>query len=170
VDEALRRCIDTLEAAVGDSRRGLPEDVFLLVSRITPLINVDLLIQDDRGRTLLTWRDDEFFGSGWHVPGGIIRYKESAGDRVRACSREELGADVSCDPAPLLVSETIRAQNTRGHFISLLFRCRLLSPPDEARRAGSDPPPPGHWRWHDRCPPDLIEAQSQYVRFLSSPS
>jgi ADP-ribose pyrophosphatase YjhB (NUDIX family) len=166
VDEALRRCIDALETALGDCRRGLPEEVFLFVSRITPLINVDLLIQDDRGRTLLTWRDDEFFGPGWHVPGGIIRYKESAGDRIRACACDELGADVSCDQPPLLVSETIRAQGTRGHFISLLFRCRLLSPPDDARRAASDPPSPGHWRWHDRCPPDLLEAQGQYVRFF----
>ena len=100
------------------------------------------------------------------MPGGIIRYKETAADRVRACGREELGADVSCEPAPLLVSETIRAQKTRGHFVSLLFRCRLLSAPDDARRAGSDRPSPGQWRWHDRCPPDLIEAQAQYARFF----
>jgi ADP-ribose pyrophosphatase YjhB (NUDIX family) len=166
VDHPLRHGIETLEAAVGDSRRGLPEDVFLFVSRITPLVNVDLLIKDDRSRTLLTWRDDEFFGSGWHVPGGIIRYKEPVADRIRACAREELGADVSCDPAPLLVSETIRAQNTRGHFISLLFRCRLLGAPDEARRAGSDRPSPGQWRWHDRCPPDLLDVHGQYARFF----
>jgi ADP-ribose pyrophosphatase YjhB (NUDIX family) len=166
VDDALRRGIETLEAGLGDPRRGLPEDVFLFVSRITPLINVDLLIQDDRSRTLLTWRDDEFFGPGWHVPGGIIRYKESAADRLRACAGEELGADVSCDTSPLLVAETIRARNTRGHFISLLFRCRLLSAPDSARRAGAGPPSPGQWRWHDSCPPDLLEAQAQYARFF----
>ena len=166
MDHSLRHGIETLEAAVGDSRRGLPEDVFLFVSRITPLVNVDLLIKDDRSRTLLTWRDDEFFGSGWHVPGGIIRYKEPVADRIRACAREELGADVSCDPAPLLVSETIRAQNTRGHFISLLFRCRLLGAPDEARGAGSDRPSPGQWRWHDRCPPDLLDVHGQYARFF----
>ena len=71
MDDPLRRCIETLEAAIGDPKRGLPEDVFLFVSRIIPLIAVDLLIQDDRSRTLLTWRDDEFYGPGWHAPGGI---------------------------------------------------------------------------------------------------
>jgi ADP-ribose pyrophosphatase YjhB (NUDIX family) len=162
----LRALISTVESALGDPHDGLPGDVFLFVSRITPLINVDLLIQDDRGRTLLTWRDDEFFGPGWHVPGGIIRYKESGADRIHACAREELGADVSCDPQPILVSETIRARTTRGHFISLLFRCRLLRAPDSARRAGADPPSPGQWRWHDSCPPDLLEAQAQYARFF----
>jgi ADP-ribose pyrophosphatase YjhB (NUDIX family) len=166
VDDALRNSIEALEAAVGDPRRGLPEDVFRFISRITPLITVDLLIQDDRSRTLLTWRDDEFYGPGWHLPGGIIRYKESAADRIRACAREELDADVSSDPGPLLVSESMREQDTRGHHISLLFRCRLLSPPDAGRRAASDPPPSGRWRWHDRCPPDLLEVQRPYARFF----
>jgi ADP-ribose pyrophosphatase YjhB (NUDIX family) len=158
--------LKALEARVGDPRRGLPEDVFRFVSRITPLVNVDLLIQDDRSRTLLTWRDDEFYGPGWHVPGGIIRYKESAADRIRACAREELNAEISSDPAPLLVSEGIREEDTRGHHVSLLYRCTLVSPPDEARRAAEDPPLSGQWRWHERCPPDLLEAQRPYARFF----
>ena len=166
MDDALRSCIETLEAGLADPRRGLPEDLFLFVSRISPLINVDLLIQDERSRTLLTWRDDELFGAGWHVPGGIIRYKESAADRIRACAHEELGADISWEAAPVLVSETIRTQNTRGHFISLLFRCQLLSPLDDAKGAASDGPSAGQWRWHRRCPPDLIAAQGQYARFF----
>ncbi|HYT73300.1 MAG TPA: NUDIX domain-containing protein [Vicinamibacterales bacterium] len=166
MDVALRRYLVALEGALGDPRRGLPEDAFLFISRVTPLVNVDLLVRDDRSRTLLTWRDDEFFGAGWHVPGGIIRYKESAADRLRACARDELGAEVACDAPPIFVSETIRSQDTRGHFISLLYRCRLLSQPDEARKAASDPPASGQWRWHDRCPPDLIEAQRQYAPFF----
>src|SRR5262245_58107346 len=97
----LKHTIATLESTLGDPRLGLPEDLFLFVSRLVPLINVDLLIQDGHGGTLLTWRDDEFFGSGWHVPGGIIRYKEAAADRIRACAREELGAEVSFEAVPL---------------------------------------------------------------------
>jgi colanic acid biosynthesis protein WcaH len=130
--------------------------VFLFISR-TPLVNVDLLIQDNRDRTLLTWLHDEFCGAGWHVPGGIIRYKELAADRIRACAREELGADVSSDPALLLVSEDILPQGARGHYIALLYRCRLLSALDEAKRAVSDPLSPVRWRWHERCPVKLIE-------------
>jgi ADP-ribose pyrophosphatase YjhB (NUDIX family) len=166
VDDPVRRSIETLEAGLGDPRRGLPPEVFRFVSRITPLINVDLLIQDDRSRTLLTWRNDELYGQGWHLPGGIIRYKESAADRIRACAREELGAGVSFDSEPLLVSEVIRDCEIRGHHIALLFRCQLLQPPDAARRAASHPPPAGQWRWHDRCPPDLLDAQRPYARVL----
>ncbi len=67
-----------LESAIGDPREGLPEDIFRFVTRIAPIVNVDLLMQDEAGRTLLTWRADEHFGAGWHVPGGIIRFEETA--------------------------------------------------------------------------------------------
>ncbi len=160
------REIEALEAAIGDPREGLPEDVFLFVSRLVPLINVDLLIQDGRGRTLLTWREDEFFGAGWHVPGGVIRYRETAAARVQACAREELGAEVSFDPGPLFVMEMIRDKRDRGHAVSLLYRCRLLSPPEPAREAGPGIPSTGTWRWHDKPPADLLDAQSQYARFF----
>lgn len=164
---SIRSHVEAIEAAAGDPARGLPEDVFLMVSRLTPLINVDLLIQDENGRTLLTWRDDEYFGAGWHVPGGVIRYKEFAADRVHACAREELGATVSCEAAPLLVAEAIdAAQRTRAHAISLLYRCRLVTPPDESRRAGAGVPAPGQWRWHTTCPSDLLPSQQQYARFF----
>ena len=158
--------IEALERAIGDPRRGLPEDLFLFVSRLIPMVNVDLLIQDDRGRTLLTWRDDRHFGSGWHVPGSVIRYKERAADRVRACAREELGAAVSFEEAPIFVMETILAGRERGHAVSLLYRCRLMGAPDAARAAATGSPTAGQWRWHDGAPSDLLDVQQQYARFF----
>jgi colanic acid biosynthesis protein WcaH len=158
--------IENLESAIGDPHQGLPPDVFLFVSRITPLVNVDLLIQDEQRRTLLTWRDDEFYGSGWHIPGGIIRYKETAADRIRACAREELGAAVTFDAVPVLLLESIDSQKDRGHFLSLLFRCRLSSPPDDARQAKADPPSAGAWKWHRGAPRDLLAIHQRYAPFL----
>lgn len=161
-----RELIALFEATLPEARTGLPEDVLQFVSRLTPLVNVDLLIQDDRGRTLLTWRDDEDFGPGWHIPGGLIRLRETAADRIRACARDELGVDVEADLEPILVHEGISDRRNRGHHVSLLYRCRLLGPPDDVRRATSEPPRPGQWRWHDRCPPDLLREQAGYARFL----
>ena len=158
--------ISALLAGIGHSRGGLPEDVFRFVSRLTPLLTVELLIQDERRRTLLTWRHDQFYGPGWHVPGGIVRFKEKMADRIRACAREELGAEVTADADPLNVLEGIRSDDTRGHHVSMLFRCRLLTAPDEWLRACASPPSAGQWRWHDRCPPDLLEEQRDYARFF----
>jgi len=162
----IQTAISAIESSIGDPREGLPADVFLFVSRVTPLVNVDLLIKDDQGCCLLTWRDDEFYGAGWHVPGSIIRFKETLADRIRACAREELGTEVSSDSRPLLVIQGISLRATRGHSISILFRCALAGPPDEARQAKSDPPSAGQWRWHDGAPPDLLEAQREYAPFL----
>jgi colanic acid biosynthesis protein WcaH len=155
-----------IERSLGSARNGLPEDVFEFVSRVTPLINVDLLITDAGGRTLLTWRDDRFYGPGWHVPGGVIRFQERAIERVHACARAELGADVDVEPAPLFVMESIGGDRTRGHMIALLFRCRLVSPLDESRRARDARPSPGQWRWHEACPRDLIPEQTPYASFF----
>jgi colanic acid biosynthesis protein WcaH len=47
--------IREIESAAGDASRGLPEDIFLMTTRLTPMINVDLLIKTPEG-VLLTWR------------------------------------------------------------------------------------------------------------------
>ena len=162
----LSSAIQSLDEISADPHAGLPDELFLFVSRITPLINVDLLIQDERHRTLLTWRSDQDYGAGWHVPGGIIRYKETAGRRIRETAREELGASVEFEPAPVAVMETFSPERNRGHFISLLYRCRLISEPDPRRQALTAPFQPGSWRWHTGPPPDLLKVHDMYRPFL----
>src|SRR4026208_940380 len=99
--------LDAVQAHVPHPRAGLPEALFLFVSSITPLVNVDLLIQDDAGQTLLTWREDDFYGPGWHVPGGVIRFQETAAERIQAVARQELEVEVEPDSAPVAVHEMI---------------------------------------------------------------
>lgn len=165
---AFRRAAAAIDALVNDPRSGLPDEIFLLVSRLTPMVNVDLLIRDDDGRTLLTWRPAECGDpAGWHVPGGIIRYKEKAADRVRAVAKLELGANVAFSERPLAVNEAIRAvSENRGHFISLLFDCTLLTPPEERLRYRGSDPEPGQWAWHSVCPNNLVPVQEMYRRYL----
>jgi len=159
--------IHQIESQIAARTDGLPEELFLFVSRITPLINVDLLIQDDRRRTLLTWRADRFYGSGWHIPGGIIRYKETAADRIRIVAERELAAKVSFDPSPIHVMESIDAgRRDRGHFISLLYRCRLVSKLTPERQYSEQSPLADQWSWHDRCPSNLIREQRSYAAFM----
>ena len=163
----LAASLGALQAHIADPRAGLSEALFLFVSSITPLVNVDLLIQDDAGRTLLTWREDAFYGPGWHVPGGVIRFQETAAERIRAVARYELAAEVEPDPAPLAMHEMIDAgRRERGHSIALLYSCRLLGPPSESQRASSSTPLPGQWAWHETCPDNLIAEHDVYRRFL----
>lgn len=161
----LREAIARLDEAAGNPGLDLPEDLFLFISRVTPLVNVDLLVKDTEERTLLTWRDDDFYGSGWHVPGGIIRYKERAADRVRKVANEEIGSPVEFDPVPIVIIETMAEQRERGHFLSMLYRCRLLGEPDPARRAGPTPRR-GEWKWHSGTPDHLLPVHNVYERFF----
>lgn len=167
--EAVRDAIATLRSAVGNAAHGLPEEVFLLVSSLTPMINVDLLIRDGMGRNLLTWRHDAFYGPGWHIPGGIIRFKEKTSSRIAAVAAAELGANVRFDTTPLCINEiTNPSRDIRGHFISLLYACTLTSAPDEARRCRDTPPEHGQWAWHAGAPEALIKVHEIYRPFLDT--
>eukprot|EP01037_Dinobryon_pediforme_P002305 gene2305-2344_t len=48
------------------SKDGLVDDLFYFVGRLTPYVNVDLLIRHPEHGVLMTWRDDEHSGKGWH--------------------------------------------------------------------------------------------------------
>jgi ADP-ribose pyrophosphatase YjhB (NUDIX family) len=159
--------IASLETLAPEPNRGLPEPLFLMLSRLTPLLGVDLLIRDSAGRTLLTWRHDEFYGPGWHVPGGILRHGERMAERIDEVARLELGAQVEFEPSPLSIEEILRPNTAgRGHIVAMLYRCRLLGRPDARLRFDPKMPSPGHWYWHESCPDNLIEEQRPYERYL----
>ena len=69
----IKTAISVLDESVDNPEVGLPEELFRFVSRLTVMVNIDLLVKDELNRVLLSWRDTEFSGAGWHVPGGIIR-------------------------------------------------------------------------------------------------
>lgn len=161
------KTISSLEYLVRKPSKGLPEDVFLFVSKITPIINVDLLIKNKAGHTLLTWRNDGFYPAGWHIPGGIIRYKETIEDRVNAVATGELGANVKFKKNPLAINQVMHpTRRTRGHFISLLYECALTSSLDRNLKYKKGIPKPGEWAWHDQCPADLISVHGMYRKFI----
>jgi ADP-ribose pyrophosphatase YjhB (NUDIX family) len=167
---AMKQATDTIDSLIRDPRRGLPEDLFLLASRITPMVNVDLLIKNDEGQTLLTWRDDGYWMPGWHIPGGIIRYQESMAERIHAVARTELGAEVAFEPAPLAIKEIINPfRRVRGHFISFLYQCSLKSGPDHKRQSRSGEPQINQWMWHGTCPRNIIPVHEMYREFMEGP-
>jgi colanic acid biosynthesis protein WcaH len=157
-----------LDALVKDPTKGLPEDIFLFASRITPLINVDLLIKDKQGRTLLTWRNDGYSPAGWHIPGGIIRFKETFTERIKAVAASELGSRIRVKAGPLVVHEIIFPSYTnRAHGVSLLYECVLASPLDPDLKYKRGTPCPGQWAWHETCPDDLLDVHEIYRSYIS---
>jgi ADP-ribose pyrophosphatase YjhB (NUDIX family) len=158
----LHEALTIIASNVSDPTLGLPDEVFYFISRNTPLVNVDLLVRDEKKRVLLAWRKDAFSGTGWHVPGGIVRLKERLIERVEKVSLFELGARVDYDPVPMAVNELINHQRSvRSHFISFLFNCWLPSSftPLNKNRGIDDP---GYLAWHESCPENMISAHEIY--------
>ena len=151
----------------------LGDEVFKLVSAITPIVNVDLLIKNKLNQTLLTWREDEFFGPGWHIPGGVVRYKELIANRILKVAENELKVTQIKEISQLIaLNEYLGARRARGHGISLLYKCKLYERDVSKFRTYSSEEKKitidKKGMWHDSCPIDLIEEQRCYQKFIDS--
>ncbi len=165
IDE-LKKAIDIVRGSIDDATKGLPEEVFLMASELLPLVNTDLLVRDQEGRVLLAWRNDKWWGSGWHVPGGILRLRESLEDRVNRTAASELHTKVSYNSVPLEVHPIIAGQfRERSHHVSFVYDCSV---PKEYVIDNDDlkPGDTGFLAWHDHFPEDMLACHMFYRKYF----
>lgn len=152
---------------------GLGEELFLQISSLVPIVNVDLLVFNDKGQFLLTKRDDPHCGKGWHVPGGCIRFKETCEDRIRKVAQKELGISLlSIDKEPIKVFEIIEHkhrpienQNERAHFITLVYKCHVAET-YVINNGDLTEENAGFVKWFDKLPDNLLSIQDCYREIL----
>ncbi|MBT8342134.1 MAG: NUDIX domain-containing protein [Desulfatitalea sp.] len=165
----ITNAVTFLKDQVPDPSKGLPDEVFYYISETTPLVNVDLLIQDENGRTLLAWRDDPYSGKGWHIPGGIVRFKETLEARIQKVAETEIGVDVSFEPTPIALNQLIHEdRDVRGHFISFLYQC-FLSQRFTPENTGLSCTDAGYLEWHSGCPDNLLKYHEIYRKHIAMP-
>ncbi len=153
--------------------KGLGEELFLQISSLVPIVNVDLLVYNSQRQFLLTKRDDPHCGKGWHIPGGCIRFKESCVDRIRKVAKNELGIDdLVIEKEPVHVFEIIERekrpianQNERAHFITLVYRC-MVEDSFRIDNNGKTEEDAGFIKWFDRLPEDLLRIQECYRELI----
>tara|TARA_B100000427_G_scaffold329116_1_gene344143 strand:- start:1581 stop:2099 length:519 start_codon:yes stop_codon:yes gene_type:complete len=163
----LKKNIKIIENYIKNPKKGLPEELFLFLTRISPMINVDLLIKNNFDETLLTWRKKgEKYPSGWHIPGGIIRFKEKIHSRVKEVANSELNCKINFSKNPIMINQIFLNQKNRSHFISLLFLCKLKSKLDKNIKYKSGIPKIGQWKWFSRCPKNIIKPHKKYKKFI----
>ncbi len=166
----MAEAVSFLSSQVPEPAQGLPDEIFYYVSSVTPLVNVDLLVKDENGRTLLAWRDDRHAGKGWHIPGGIIRFHETLEERLRKVAETEIGSDVAFDPVPLSIKQCIHHERLeRSHFVSILYKCSLASS-FVPENKGLAPASPGYLKWHSKCPDDLLKFHEMYRPYIEEAS
>ncbi len=70
----------------------LNNEQFLRIVEATPLVSIDLVIHDGRGRVLLGLRRNRPAQHSWFVPGGRIWKNERVADALKRIARREIGA------------------------------------------------------------------------------
>lgn len=171
--EEQTRAVQILRQAKLNSDEGMPQELFLLLSGLMPLPNVDLLITNDQGQILLTCRRDAWYQHSWHIPGGCMHYGETFLHCVQETAKRELGSEVYAEAEPAAVRNVIRGVDPskeypreRGHNVAILFRCRMPEGwqiDNGSKQEGDD----GFAAWFDILPKEFMEIQHVYDDILT---
>ena len=169
ITQAIRSLKKEMEREEIFPEKGLGTECFQFASTLMPVVNVDLLITNDKHEVLLSWRNDPHCGTGWHIPGGCIRLMETAEERIQKTALAEIGVKVLAESNPIKFYEIfsrnhregIKDQRERAHFITLVYKCRTpreYSIPEEK----SIPGKVGSLQWFDDLPDNLLQVQDCY--------
>lgn len=118
----------------------LPKNVFHALLKVVPFIACEVAVKNDKGEILLTERNDRYW-KGWHIPGGLLRYKESFEERIQFVAKNELGIHVD---SIRFLGPVNHTDDKRGHAVSLVFVC-------------TTPDKPSHGKWFKESPKNIIE-------------
>ncbi len=105
---------------------------FLKIIDSTPLVSIDLILEDRQGRILLGKRTNRPAQDYWFVPGGRIQKNEKLADAIKRISLAELGTEISLSDSRLLGAfDHIYDDNFSGidgintHYVVLAYKIRL---------------------------------------------
>ena len=162
--DSVCQALDAMEGTAG-----IGKNLFESISRLTPAVSVELIIKSqDQQRNLLTWRDDELYGPGWHVPGGVVRFKETLSSRVEKVLKKEIAVAASKIEGPIGFHEIFNDQrDKRGHFICFVYKVTLIEDPPIRTKAQDGAITGGSWRWFVNCPNNLIQNQRSLVEYIN---
>ena len=107
------------------NRRLTDEEYEFIFSRVPRLCLDFIIIKDDR--ILLSQRDIEPYKGFWHLPGGMVRYKESFDDAAERILQDELGVSPTNKESAGFI-EFLKEVNENGlhtHSVSIVFKTKL---------------------------------------------
>lgn len=160
--------VEKLRLAQLNTDEGMPQELFLFVSSLVPLANIDLLTTNAKGQLLLARRCDPWYQNSWHIPGGCMHYGETFHHCIDETAQREFGTSVIADPEPITVKNVIRGidlqkefPRERGHNVAILFHCRV---PDDwqINNGNKTAHDNGYLAWFNKLPPDFMEIQHVY--------
>lgn len=90
----------------------LDAETFQTVVASTPLISIDLLVENEQGEYLLGMRNNRPAQGYWFVPGGRVQKNETLDEAFKRLTRMELGVELERTDA--------RFKGVYEHFYSVV--------------------------------------------------
>lgn len=157
--EIISKAIQTLrDNVVRDENNNIDYNLFLYFTELFPNITIEVIIRDSTGRVLLLWRDDEQFGQGWHLPGGILRLGETMKFRHDNVLKNECGLDPKQDIISSVFHKEIEQyfeyRRNRKHGISFVYNVKV----NNDIKIGNDA------KWFSEIPDNILKEHMIYIK------
>ena len=107
---------------------------FTEVIKNSPLVSIDLVIENHNGQALLGERLNRPAKGNWFVPGGRILKNESMADAFKRLTQEELGQTFSIDTAQLLgpfdhfYTDNVFDESFSTHYVAIAYKLKINTP------------------------------------------
>lgn len=108
---------------------------FTAVLANTPLVSIDLIVQNAQGQILLGERKNRPAQGYWFVPGGRILKNESLAAAFKRLTKDELGTEFSIDAASLqgpydhFYSDSVFGETPSTHYVAIAYRLPVITLP-----------------------------------------
>ncbi len=109
----------------------LTNNDFEFIIRSTPLISIDLIIQNNKDKVLLGQRTNRPARGFWFVPGGRIQKDESVADAYKRLNLSEINLvrtiDLACFSGVYehFYKDNFFNENSSTHYVVLCYKSRL---------------------------------------------
>lgn len=109
----------------------LDKDSFSQVIHATPLVSIDLVVENSAGQILLGHRNNKPAQGFWFVPGGRIQKNETLDNAFERLSLHELGIHCQRDQATLLgpyehfYDDYVFGDEISTHYVVLGYHLKL---------------------------------------------
>lgn len=106
----------------------LPLSTFTTVIQSTPLVSIDLIVQNSDEKVLLGYRNNRPAQGFWFVPGGRIFKDETMATAFKRLTLNELGAEFSISQAQFIgpfehfYRDNLTEEKFSTHYIALGYR------------------------------------------------
>ncbi len=110
----------------------IDKNSFLQIIDSTPLVSIDLILEDQQGRILLGKRTNRPAKGFWFVPGGRIKKNERLEEAIKRISSTELGTEINFSQAQLIgvfdhiyQDNAYEADGINTHYVSLGYKVKI---------------------------------------------